>query len=289
MRSSAKWRGAPRQPHALGGPQTSSTSVTWDPPNLNLLLIRCSGCVCVQVAGWETPSGGLHCVFATINTQAGDLELTEVCFSTSGVLCNLLSPSHAFHPLVSRERCVDWFHPPAVCPSTSVPRAWVPCPPEHTQPVGTTLPSTWTTLAGGRQFWTEPGSLYAVCSHSPHMKFLLWISSFPSPPWQGQPGLKPACPGLAFSLLFLLQCTSAAGEPGKLRLQGRTWGGRGAWAQLSIHRITWSLNLPTSALLAQWPGVCLFVFSSKKTTQDFKHLTSMCLLLLSEEPDETTK
>lgn len=42
-------RGAPRQPRALGGPQTSSTSVTWDPPNLNLHLIRYPGYVC---AGW---------------------------------------------------------------------------------------------------------------------------------------------------------------------------------------------------------------------------------------------
>ena len=59
----------------------------------------------------------------------------------------LLTPSI---PLVNREQCVDRFHPPTVCPSTSVPHAWVPCPPEHTQPVGTTLPGTWTTLAGGR-------------------------------------------------------------------------------------------------------------------------------------------
>ena len=37
----------------------------------------------------------------------------------------LLTPSI---PLVNREQCVDRFHPPTVCPSTSVPHAWVPCP-----------------------------------------------------------------------------------------------------------------------------------------------------------------
>jgi hypothetical protein len=41
--------GAPRQPCALGGPQTSSTSIAWDPPNLNLHLIRCPEYVS---AGW---------------------------------------------------------------------------------------------------------------------------------------------------------------------------------------------------------------------------------------------
>ena len=157
------------------------------------------------------------------------------------------------------------------------------------EPVGTTLPGTWTALAGGRQFWTEPGSLWAICSHPPYTRFLLWFSCFLLPPWQGQPGLKPACPGLAFRLWLLLQCASAAGKPGNLRLQGgRGEGGALGSSSPFTESCGASMCQPQLSLLSDHRCVYLFP-QSKKTTQDFKQLTSTCLLLLSEEPSETTK